>query len=83
VSFSTAEFLAHLKNRYKVGTAKHYPAVWSWEAFQQLGYTPAGCPIAAKACEQVFSTPVFPRTSDEDLQYVAWAIKQTLADLRH
>lgn len=82
VPFSTAEFLAHLKNHYKVGTVKHYPAVWTWEAFQQLGYTGEGCPIAAKACEQVFSTPVFPRTSDEDLQYVAWALKQTLADLR-
>ncbi len=82
VPFSTAEFLAHLKNRYKVGTVKHYPAVWTWEAFQQLGYTDEGCPNAAKACEQVFSTPVFPRTSDDDLQYVAWALKQTLADLR-
>jgi len=59
VGCSTGEFVAHLKNRYKVGTAKHYPPVWSWEAFQELGYSGAGCPIAAKVCEQVFSTPVF------------------------
>ena len=81
VSFPTPDFIAHLKDTYKVGTAKHYPPVWSWEAFQALGYTGEGCPIAAKASEQVFSTPVFPQTTEEDLQYVAWAIKQTFSDL--
>lgn len=82
VKFSTPEFAAHLKNTYRVGTAKHYPAVWTWEAFQKLGYTGEGCPVAAKICEQVLSTPVFPRTTEEDLHYIAWAIKQTIADLR-
>jgi len=82
VRCSTARFAAHLKDKYKVGTAKHYPAVWTWEAFQKLGYTGDGCPIAAKACEQVISMPVFPRTTDEDLQYVAWAVKQAILDLR-
>jgi dTDP-4-amino-4,6-dideoxygalactose transaminase len=82
VEFSTAEFLGHLKSQYKVGTAKHYPAVWSWEAFQDLGYNGDGCPVAAKACEQVFSTPVFPSSTDNELEYVAWAMQQTLVDLR-
>ena len=82
VKFSAAEFAAHLKNKYKVGTAKHYPAVWTWEAFQKLGYSGEGCPIAAQVCEQVISLPVFPHTTQEDLQYIAWAVKQTLADLR-
>jgi dTDP-4-amino-4,6-dideoxygalactose transaminase len=82
VGCSTEAFLAHLKQRYQVGTAKHYPAVWTWEAFQALGYDGAGCPVAEKVCAQVFSTPVFPRTSDEDLAYIAWAMKQSLMDLR-
>jgi dTDP-4-amino-4,6-dideoxygalactose transaminase len=82
VRCTTAEFVAHLKNRYKVGTAKHYPAVWTWEVFQKLGYTDAGCPIGARVCDQVISTPIFPRTTDEELEYLAWAIKQSLADLR-
>jgi dTDP-4-amino-4,6-dideoxygalactose transaminase len=81
VKFSSTDFITHLKNRYKVATGKHYPAVWSWEAFQKLGYNAEGCPIAAEACEQVISTPVFPRTSDTDLQYIAWAIKSTIYDL--
>jgi len=81
VSFSTADFVAHLKNTYKVGTAKHYPPVWSWEAFQALGYTGEGCPIAEKICDQVVSLPVFPRTTDEELEYIAWGVKQTVEDL--
>ena len=81
VGCSTPEFVAHLKSRYKVGTAKHYPPVWSWEALEELGYTGAGCPIAARVCEEVFSTPVFPGTTEEELQYIAWAIEQSIADL--
>jgi len=81
VGLSLPEFVAHLKDRYKVGTAKHYPPVWNWEAFQKLGYSGEGCPVAAKVCEQVFSTPVFPRTKDQELEYIARAIKGSLADL--
>ena len=79
--FTTPRFVEHLKGRYKVGTAKHYPAVWTWEAFARLGYNGEGCPIAAKACKQVVSLPVFGRTTDEDLEYIAWAVRQSIADL--
>ena len=81
VGFATPDFVGHLKSAYKVGTAKHYPPVWSWDAFQELGYTGADCPIAAKVCEQVVSTPVFPGTTEDELAYIAWAVKQTIVDL--
>ncbi len=80
--FATEAFVAHLKDRYRVATAKHYPPLWSWEALQELGYNGEGCPIAARACEQVVSTPVFPGSTDEELVYIAWSIKQTISDLR-
>jgi dTDP-4-amino-4,6-dideoxygalactose transaminase len=79
VSFTTPAFVKHLKEKYGVGTAKHYPPVWSWEAFARLGYDGVGCPVAAKACEQVISLPVFPHTTQEDCAYIAWALKQTLS----
>jgi dTDP-4-amino-4,6-dideoxygalactose transaminase len=82
VRSGAAEFAATLKNKYKVGTAKHYPALWSWEALQKLGYNGQGCPIAAKVCEQVISMPVFPCTSEEDLEYMAWAVRQTISELK-
>jgi dTDP-4-amino-4,6-dideoxygalactose transaminase len=81
VTFTASQFAKRLKEGYKVGTAKHYPPVWSWEALRTLGHTGEGCPIAAKACEQVVSLPVFPHTTEEDCQYLAWAVKQTVADL--
>jgi perosamine synthetase len=82
VNYSTPEFVAHLKNTYKVSTGKHYPAVWSWEALQKLGYTSEGCPIAKKACEQVATLPVFTHTTPDDIEYIAWAVKATLHDLK-
>lgn len=81
VRCATAEFTAHLKSKYKVATAKHYPAVWTWEAFQKLGYNAEGCPLADRICREVFTTPVFPATTEDDLKYIAWAIKQSLRDL--
>lgn len=83
VSFARDAFTKRLKEEYGVATAVHYPAVWTWEAFASLGYSEAGakCPIAAKACRQVVSLPVFPRTADEELQYVAWAVKECLAGM--
>ena len=84
VNFSRETFSAHLKNKHGVATAIHYPAVWSWEAFAQLGYSEeqANCPVAAKACRQVVSLPIFPRTTDDDLQYIAWAVQQTIKELK-
>jgi dTDP-4-amino-4,6-dideoxygalactose transaminase len=49
VNFPRAALLETLKNKYKVGCAVHYPAVWSWEALADLGYSEeqANCPVAA------------------------------------
>ena len=81
---SREAFTRRLKEEYGVATAMHYPAVWTWEAFAQLGYSEekAQCPLAAKACRQVVSLPIFPRTTDAECEYIAWAIKATVADLK-
>jgi dTDP-4-amino-4,6-dideoxygalactose transaminase len=49
-----------------------------------LGYTEASadCPLAAKACRQVLSLPLFPQTTMEDCAYIAWAVKESLAAAR-
>lgn len=82
VSFSTEDLREHLRNVYRVGTATHYPAVWSWEALDTVAYDRSDCPHAEKACAQVFSLPIFPTTSEEDSVYIAWAIKESIAALR-
>jgi dTDP-4-amino-4,6-dideoxygalactose transaminase len=75
-------FQAHLKSKYQVGTAVHYPAVWTWEVFASIDYDRSACPLAERAAGHVLSLPVFAQSSDEDLQYVAWALKQTIRDKR-
>ena len=84
VNFTRDAFRAHLKDNHGVATGLHYPAVWTWDALADLGYSEesANCPIAAKACQQVLTLPIFPRTSDDDLEYIAFALKQSLAEMK-
>ena len=79
VSFSRADFLKHLKDEWQVATACHYPAVWSWEAFGNVVYNNADTPNTHTAVEQVMSLPLFPSTTEDDVSYIAYAIKETIA----
>lgn len=74
-------FAKHLKDRYQVSTAHHYPVVWSWEAMASIELDRSACEIAEAASRQVVSLPVFAQSTEDDLQYVAWAVKQSLKDL--
>lgn len=76
-------FRSHLKEQHGVATALHYPVVWSWDAFanDNIDYDANDCDIAVRACGQVVSLPVFATSSDEDIDYTAAAIRQTLKEL--
>ncbi|MCC7519936.1 MAG: DegT/DnrJ/EryC1/StrS family aminotransferase [Verrucomicrobiae bacterium] len=82
VRFTRAEFLKHLKEVWQVATANHYPAVWSWEAFAKVSYDNSDTPVTHKAVEQVMSLPLFPSTTEDEVVYIAHAIKETIAALR-
>ncbi len=81
VAFSRDDLRGHLKSRYHVNTALHYPAVWSWETFQQLDYDKSNCPNAERACAEVISLPVFAQSSLDDIHYIAWAVKRSMVEL--
>jgi len=81
VPFSREDLRRHLKERFAVETVVHYPAVYSWEAFEKLDHDRSGCPNAEAACSQVFSLPIFPSTSWEDLDYLRSALKQSISEL--
>lgn len=82
VTFTRADFLKHLKEVWQVATANHYPAVWSWEAFAKVPYDNSDTPVTHKAVEQVMSLPLFPSSTEEEVEYLALAIKETIAALR-
>ena len=82
VRFTRDALQSHLKTKYQVGTALHYPAVWTWEAFAEIDHDREGCPFAERACAEALTLPIFAQSKDEDLRYVAWALKQSVAELR-
>lgn len=76
------EFLEILKGKYLVGVTFHYPPIWNFSFYRNMGYGPEETPIAAKVLRQLFNVPVFPRMSMEDIEYIAYALKESLADLK-
>ncbi len=72
-----------LKEDWGVGTAHHYPAVWTWEALSNLGYTNEGCSIADRASKEVISLPVFTSTTDEDIEYIIYALKESIFKIKN
>lgn len=83
VSVPRSAVQEHLKREYQIGTAIHYPAVWSWEVFQQVDHDRRDCPVAESVCAEILSLPVAAQSTEEDLESIAWGLKQSLADLRH
>ena len=78
VSLSRDELQKRLKENFKVGSGIHYPILWSWEAFQSIPHDASLCERAFKASRQVLSLPIFPNTRFEDLDYIAWSIREII-----
>lgn len=81
VRFTRAEFLRHLKEVWRVATAQHYPAVWTWEAFERVPHDRRDTPATERAAAEVMSLPLFPSTAAEDVAYIAHAVRETIAAL--
>jgi len=73
------DFRRRLQEGYGVGTAVHYPAVWDWEVAGTFAFDNSDCPETEVACRSVVSLPVFSNSTDEDLDYIAWSIRQVAA----
>jgi dTDP-4-amino-4,6-dideoxygalactose transaminase len=82
VGFTRDALRTHLKDRHGVATSLHYPAVWTWEALRDAPYDRSDCGIAEEISQQVISLPVFAQTSPDDLEYIAWALKQSITELK-
>lgn len=82
VNIARSVLQEYLKREYQIGTAIHYRAVWSWEVFQQVDHDRRDCPVAESVCGEILSLPVAVQSTEEDLEYIAWGLKQALAVLR-
>jgi len=81
VNATREQFLQLLKGKYKVGVTIHYPPLWQFSYFREMGHGPGDTPVAAKVLRQLFNVPVFPRMSEDEIDYVAWAIRQSVEEL--
>jgi dTDP-4-amino-4,6-dideoxygalactose transaminase len=75
-------FAALLKGRFGIGTAVHYPAVWSWEAATKFEHDRSDTAVTEEAAASVLSLPVFPSSSPSDLEYVADSLRQAIREVR-
>jgi len=68
------ELQRHLLER-GVETLVHYPVPIPGQPAMR-GVTPAECPVAARACDEVLSLPLHPRLRDDEVDEVAAAVKE-------
>jgi dTDP-4-amino-4,6-dideoxygalactose transaminase len=76
------DFRRRLEKGFGVGTAVHYPAVWDWEVAETFPFDNSDCPETERACRSVVSLPVFPNSTEEDLDHIARSITQVVGELR-
>ena len=70
--------MAHLKDR-GIASAIYYPVpLHLQECFAHLGHGRGDFPVAERTADRILSLPVHPMLGDEDIQWVADAIAQTV-----
>ena len=79
VGLTRDEFLAALKER-NIGTGVHFKAAHLHDYYQRTGRYPRGSlPQTEWASDRLFSLPLFPRMTEDDVREVVAAIKDVLA----
>jgi len=60
-----------------VGTGIHYPVpVHLQPAYaDRIPLGPAGCAETARAAQEVFSLPMYPELTDEQVGHIGWALR--------
>ncbi len=79
---SRDEFRRLLMERHGVGTAVHYPAVWDWEVAGTFAIDRSDCAVTERVCRSVLSLPVFPNSTEEDLEQIARSVRAVAGELR-
>jgi perosamine synthetase len=64
-----------------LGVNVHYIPVYAMPFYRRLGYTDS-CPEAETYYARAVSLPMYPKMSDEDVDYVIGAVKQTVEESR-
>jgi perosamine synthetase len=79
---SRSEFRKTLKEEFGVETRTNYEAVYDHEVMRKMGYDGSDTPVADRICRGVVNLPIHPSYSDEDTEYIVWAVKEALTAIR-
>ncbi len=72
------EVRRHLAEK-EIGCAVHYPIpIHLQEACRNLGYTAGAFPVAENLAEEFLSLPMFPELTEEQIEYVASCVSETV-----
>lgn len=58
-----------------IGTHVHYIPIHYFDYYKRLGYNKGICPIAENSYDEILSLPLSPRTTKEEVKFVAETIK--------
>jgi dTDP-4-amino-4,6-dideoxygalactose transaminase len=68
-------------SRREIETVVHYPKpVHLQPAYSALGYPPGTFPKAERACERVFSLPIYPYMTAEQVAYVGSSVREVVEE---
>ena len=59
-----------------IGVNVHYIPVYYLSYYKKLGYKKGICKNAEKLYEEIITLPLYPKMSDEDVEYVISAVKE-------
>lgn len=73
------EFLNRLRDRFGISAQVYYRPCHMLECYQELGYKKGECPVAEEMTEKLLCLPIYPRFSDDDIDYMARSLR-SIAD---
>jgi perosamine synthetase len=82
LTIDRAEFIRRL-NEAGVGTSVHYLPLHMHPMYRErYGYRPQDLPVARQAYERMISLPIYPRMTDEEVDYVGETVRSILEEHR-
>ena len=82
LTIDRAEFISELKNA-GIGTSVHWMPLHMHPYYRETyGYRPDDLPVAARVYKELVSLPLYPDMTEEDVQFVAYSIREIISKYR-
>lgn len=82
IGASKGDFMGILADDYGIQCVVHYLPVYLLTVFRERGHRGGECPVAESIYRQTVGLPLHPSYTEEDIDYLAGAVKEAVARLR-